>query len=118
VEVVLDPGPIPYAQIALFGDADLEHGLRHYGVEPEATTYRLIEIPLRAISDTQSMPFPQWRVQEPMLDAIDTGVQLPPLVVFRRPDGRGWGLLDGVNRAHAYLHRNIANTRAYELLAP
>ena len=118
MEVVLDPGPIPYAQIALFGDADLEHGLRHYGVEPEATTYRLIEIPLRAISDTQSMPFPQWRVQEPMLDAIDTGVQLPPLVVFRRPDGRGWGLLDGVNRAHAYLHRNIANTRAYELLAP
>jgi hypothetical protein len=53
---VLDPGPIPYAPIGLYGDPDLEHALTEEGLDPQATTYRLIEIPLSAINDTVSMP--------------------------------------------------------------
>jgi hypothetical protein len=58
-ETVLDPGPIPYALIGLYGDPDLEHALREEGLDPQATTYRLIEIPLSAINDTASMPRPR-----------------------------------------------------------
>jgi hypothetical protein len=58
-EVVLDAGPIPYTAMPLSGDPDLEHGLRHVGLEPMETSYRLIEIPLDAIGDVQSMP--RWR---------------------------------------------------------
>jgi hypothetical protein len=62
MEVVLDPGSIPYAQITLFRDADLSTAW-HYGVEPGATTYRLIEIPLRAIVTPNRRYFPS-AVQE------------------------------------------------------
>jgi hypothetical protein len=57
-ETVLDSGPIPYAGMALYGDPDLEHGLREDGFEPDETTYRLIEIPPTAVTDTASMPWP------------------------------------------------------------
>jgi hypothetical protein len=55
VEIVLEAGPIPYQEIPLHGDPDLEHGLRHAGFEPEATWYRFIEIPLDAIGDVRTM---------------------------------------------------------------
>ena len=114
MEIVLDPGPIPYAQIALAGDPDLEHGLRHYGVEPSTTTYRLIDIPVDAVSDARIMPYARWRPGA-MVEAVDAGVELPPIVVYRNRD-RSWSLLDGVNRTHAYLFRRVARTRAYELI--
>jgi hypothetical protein len=47
--VLIDPGPIPYRRIELFGDPDLDHGLRHVGLEPEETAYRLLEIPIEDI---------------------------------------------------------------------
>jgi hypothetical protein len=37
-ETVLDPGPLPYARIDLYGDPDLEHALREEGLDPQATT--------------------------------------------------------------------------------
>jgi hypothetical protein len=54
-ETMLDAGPMSYSEIALYGDADLEHGLRHAGFEPETTVYRLLEIPLAAAGETRTM---------------------------------------------------------------
>lgn len=44
---VLDQGPILHADIELCGDPDpdLEHALMDEGLDPEAATYWLIEIP-------------------------------------------------------------------------
>src|SRR3954454_415996 len=60
VERVLETGPIPYRSIVLCGDPDLEHGLRNRGVEPETTSYRLIELPVPSITDTVSVPHRVW----------------------------------------------------------
>jgi hypothetical protein len=116
MERVLDAGPIPYAEIDLYGDPDLEHGLRHYGVEPETSTYRLIEIPVASITDTASMPHRHW--DRAFVNLIRSGAELSPLVVFRNWRGPGWGLLDGVNRTNAFLHCGVERTRAYEVLQP
>lgn len=70
-ETVLAPGPIPYARIDLYGDPDLEHALREEGLDPQATTYRLIEIPLSSITDTASMPWP--KMGTVYVDAIRSG---------------------------------------------
>jgi hypothetical protein len=111
-ERVLDPGPIPYALIDLHGDPDLEHALREEGLDPQATAYRLIEIPLGAITDTASMP---WRrMGTAYVDALRSGQEFPPVVVFRNQ--RGWSLLDGVNRTHAHWVLGTASIRAYDLL--
>jgi hypothetical protein len=114
VEQILDPGPIPYAEIVLYGDPDLESGLRHYGVEPGASSYRLIEIPIASITDTTSMPHRIW--DHAFVDLVRSGVELPPIVVFRSWGGSGWGLLDGVGRTHAFLACGVQRTRAYEVI--
>lgn len=111
-QTVLDPGPIPYAAIDLYGDPDLEHALREEGLDPQETSYRLIEIPLSSIHDTASMPWP--RMGMAYVDAIRSGTEFPPVVVFRRE--RSWWLLDGVNRTHAHWVPGTASIRAYELL--
>jgi hypothetical protein len=115
-ERVLDPGPIPYSEIALHGDPDLEHELEGYGADPAATSYRLIEIPTASISDTDSMPRRAWN--RSIAEAIRSGVELPPVVVFRHRETSRWGLLDGVNRTNAYVGLGVALVRAYELLEP
>jgi hypothetical protein len=109
---VLDPGPIPYARIDLYGDPDLEHALREEGIDPQATTYRLIEIPLSSIVGIASMPW--GRMGTAYVDALQAGQQFPPIVVFR--DQHGWQLLDGVNRTHAHWVLGTARIRAYDLL--
>jgi len=111
-ERVLDPGPIAYTDIDLYGDPDLEHALRQEGLDPQTTTYRLIEIPLTSINDTSTMPWP--RMSTIYVDAVKAGQQFPPIVVFR--GRRGWWLLDGVNRTQAYYVLGIGTVRAYELL--
>jgi hypothetical protein len=110
-ETVLDPGPIPYAEISLKGDADLEHALIETGLKPEETSYRLIEIPLGAITDTASMP---WLTSAAYVDAMNAGQEFRPIVVMR--NRRGWSLLDGCHRTHAYLKLGKSSVRAYELL--
>ena len=109
---VLDPGPIPYAAMALYGDVDLEHGLRHAGFEPSETAYRLIDIPVALIIDARDMPRP--RLGQGLADAIAGGLVLPPIVVIRR--GAHWWLIDGVNRTNAHVVLGRARIRAYELL--
>lgn len=111
-ETVIDPGPIPYARIDLYGDPDLEHALREEGLHPQATSYRLIEIPLSSITDTASMPWP--RMGTAYLNAIRSGQEFPPIVVLRRQ--HGWSLLDGVNRTHAHWVLGTVTIRAYELV--
>ena len=113
---VLDPGPIPYARIALHGDPDLEHALREEGLDPARTTYRLIEIPVAGITGTQSMPDRLWN--RGFADVIRAGGQLPPLVVFPIRPGESWGLLDGVNRTNALVACEVERARAYELIDP
>jgi hypothetical protein len=94
VEIVLDAGPIPYQAMPLQGDPDLEHGLRHVGLEPRATSYRLIEIPLDSIGDVRSMP--NWQnMGSAYINKMRAGVEVAPIVVM--PSRRGWTLLDGVN---------------------
>jgi hypothetical protein len=113
VETVLDAGPIPYSDILLFGDPDLEHGLRHVGLEPMETSYRLIEIPLTAIGDVQGMS--RWQsMGRSYIDRVREGVEFPPLVVM--PTSSGWTLLDGVNRAYAYWTLGQKRVVAYDLI--
>lgn len=109
---MLDPGPIPYALIDLYGDPDLELALREEGLDPQATTYRLIEIPLSAITDTASMP--GRRMGTAHVDALRSGQEFPPVVVLRNQGG--WSLLDGVNRTPAHWVVETASIRAYDLL--
>lgn len=111
-ETVIDPGPIPYASIALYGDSDLEHALREEGLNPQATTYRLIEIPLSLI-DAVRMTWPR-TMGTAYVDAIRAGQEFPPVAVSRNQ--HGWSLLDGVNRAHANWVLGTERIRAYELL--
>jgi hypothetical protein len=112
---VLDAGPIPYREIELFGDPDLEHGLRHMGLEPDSTAYRLVELPVSSILDTHSMPNWRW-ASESMVEVMRNGVRLPPIVVFRA--GNGWLLIDGINRTYAAWRLGIASLLSYELIGP
>jgi hypothetical protein len=114
MERVLAAGPIAYRDIELHGDPDLEHALRHYGVEPGDSTYRLIELPVASITDTAAMPHRLW--DRGLIDVIRSGTELPPIVVFRNWRGPGWGLLDGVNRTNAFLACDVRVVRAYEVL--
>jgi len=111
-ETVIDPGPIPYARIDLYGDPDLEQALREEGLDPEATSYRLIEIPLSSIDIVRTTAW--GRKGTAYIDAIKAGQQFPPIVVFRGQ--HSWNLLDGVNRTHAHWVLGTASIRASDLL--
>jgi hypothetical protein len=104
----------PYRKIALFGDLSLEQGLRHFGVEPSDTSYRLIEVPVAQITDSASMPYRVW--DRSIAAAMQNGVEFPPLVVFRNWKSEGWSLLDGANRTNAYVALGIQTAQAYELI--
>jgi hypothetical protein len=113
VEVVLEPGPINYRDMALYGDKDLEQGLMRVGLKPESTTFRVIEIPLLAIGDVRGMP--RWRhPPRDFVDKVQTGAEFPPIVVM--PTSSGWTLLDGVTRAYAYWFLGWETVRAYDLI--
>jgi hypothetical protein len=62
------------------------------------------------------MPHRLW--DRNLLAAIASGVELPPVVVFRHNNNAGWGLLDGVNRTNAFVASGTETTLAYELLHP
>jgi hypothetical protein len=111
--VLIDPGPIPYRRIELFGDPDLEHGLRHMGLEPAETAYRLLEIPIEDIGETRSMA--SWTGTSLLvIEAMKQGHEFPPIVIFRT--ALGWTLIDGVNRSYAAWHLGVTTIRAYELI--
>jgi len=109
---VLDPGPIPYDRIELFGDLDLEHGLRQLDREPGGTAYRLVNLRIEEISDSLRMPWARYGSE--IVTALEAGAVLPPIVVYAHASG--FGLIDGVNRTNAYVVLRRATIRAYELL--
>jgi hypothetical protein len=111
---VLDGGQIPYAKIARFGDLSLEQALSHIGVEPSQSSYRLLEVALKEIADTASMPDRLW--DRSIAVALQRGVEFAPLVVLRNWTGGGWSLLDGANRANAYVALGVDTAQAYELI--
>jgi hypothetical protein len=53
--MVIDPGPIPHAEIRRYDDADLETGLQQAGVDPETATMFWTNSPSAA---TSSRPAP------------------------------------------------------------
>ena len=110
---MLDPGPILYRDMPLYGDVDLEHGLLHAGFDPATTSYRLIEIPLAAIADVKTLAT-RPPVGEFYVKALRDGHNVPPVVILRLASG--WTLIDGVNRTHARWSLGMSHVQAYELL--
>jgi hypothetical protein len=114
--VVLDPGPIPLASIERFDDPDVDTALDHDGIDPISAAFRLVEV---AITDLQDI---QWLRRRPkehatyMLDSLRSGASLPPIVIVSTARDGVFGLLDGVNRAHAHWLLDRPTIRAYELI--
>jgi len=111
---ILDPGPIPHAEIERFDDPDIEAALKHEGCNPDRVTYRLVEIALDELYDTRWFPGPRpWDTS--MVDALTGGASLPPVIVIAGREG-GYGLIDGLNRTYAHWVLRRSTIRAYELL--
>jgi len=117
--VVLDQGPIPFEEIERFDDPDLETALDHDGADPETASFRLVEI---ALDDLQDFEWLQRRPRERstsyVVEAFGRGERLPPVVITPTARNGVFGLLDGLNRAHASLLLGRTTIRAYELLRP
>jgi hypothetical protein len=110
---VVDPGPIPHAEIERYDDPDVETGLEQAGLDPDAATYRLVEIALEDVEDTKWFPGPvPWG--DEMVNALRLGAIFPPIVVVAK--GEGYGLIDGLNRTYAHWVLRRPVIRAYELL--
>lgn len=111
---VIDAGPIRHADIERFDDSDLESGLEGAGHDTAHAEYRLIEVDVSEIEDTTSFPL-QW-TPTTTVEALQRGDALPPVVVVRTDRGRGFGLIDGLNRVYAHWLVGPSTMRAYELL--
>jgi hypothetical protein len=74
----------------------------------------LIEVDVDELEDTAHFPF-SWEPTR-MLAALRRGQALPPIVVVQTDRGRGFGLIDGLNRAYAHWLAGKPTMRAYELL--
>ena len=110
--MLIDPAPIPYRRIELFGDPDLEHGLRHLGLNPRRRHTGMLEIPIENIGETRSTA--SWTgTSRPVIEAMKQGHEFPHIVVFRT--AVGWNLIDGLNRSDAAWHLGLTAIRAYEL---
>ena len=112
--VVLDAGPIPHSELVRFDDPDIETGLENCGRSADGAVYRMIEISIEDLEDTHSFPF-KWRPTT-IIDALNRGETLPPIVVVQTDRGHGYGLIDGLNRTYAHWLTNRPTIRAYELL--
>lgn len=51
-----------------------------------------------------------------MIESLQRGEDVPPTVVVETDRGRGFGLLDGLNRTYAHWRIGRPTMRAYELL--
>lgn len=111
---VIDNGPIPHAEIERYDDADIETGLEHSGCDAEHAQYRLVELEVGEIEDSSSFPH-EWEPTH-MVEALSRGENLPPIVVIESDRGRGFGLIDGLNRTYAHWLTRRPTIRAYELL--
>jgi hypothetical protein len=111
---VIDAGPVRHAEIERYNDPDIETGLERAGHDFEHAEYRLIEVDVSEIEDTASFPL-RWTPTKAM-DAVQRGDLLPPVVIVQTDRGRGFGLIDGLNRTYAHWLVGCPTLRAYELL--
>jgi hypothetical protein len=114
--VVLDPGPIPLASIERFDDPDVDTALEHDGIDLSTATFRLVEV---GITDLQDLQWLRRRPEERaghMVDSLRAGASLPPIVIVPTSRDGVFGLLDGLNRAHAHWLLDRPTIRAYELI--
>lgn len=63
------------------------------------------------------IPAESGRFGTSMTEALLRGEEFPPVVVVRNNRGRGFGLIDGLNRVHAHWAAGRESMRAYELLS-
>jgi hypothetical protein len=114
--VVLDEGPIPLASIERFDDPEVDTALDHEGIERDSATFRLVEI---AVADLQDV---DWLRRRPegqaayITESLRRGETLPPIVIVPTRREGVFGLLDGLNRAHAHWLLGRPTIRAYELI--
>jgi hypothetical protein len=116
VATVLDPGPIPHDALIRFDDPDVETGLEQSGHSHEGAQYRLLQLDLSELEDMRWIPGDAARFGTSMSETLARGEELPPVVVVRTDRGRGFGLIDGLNRTHAHWAAGRESIRAYELL--
>jgi hypothetical protein len=111
---VLQAGPIAHADIERYDDPDIETGLEHCGHDTTKTSYRLIELEIGELEDAARFPF-DWEPTT-ILEALARGENVPPIVVIATDRGRGYGLVDGLNRTYAHWLSGRPTIRAYEVL--
>lgn len=111
---VIDGGPIRHADIERYDDPDVETGLEQAGYGIESAEYRLIELDVSEIESTASFPF-DWTPTQ-LLATVRRGESVPLVVVVRTDRGRGFGLIDGLNRTYAHWLAGRPTMQAYELL--
>jgi hypothetical protein len=114
--VVLDAGPILHDKLIRFEDPDIKTGLEQSGHSSEGARNRLLQIDLSELEDMRWIPGDASRFGPSMTEALARGEEFPPVVVVRTNRGRGFGLIDGLNRTHAHWAAGRESIRAYELL--
>jgi len=110
---VIDGGPIAHVDIERYDDSDIETGLAHSGHDSGHSVYRLLEIDVGEIEDSASFPY-EWKPTQ-MVEALRRGETFPPIVIVETDRGRGFGLIDGLNRTYAHWLAVRPTIRAYEL---
>jgi hypothetical protein len=110
---IIEEGPIPYRSIALYGDPDLEHGLRQAGYKPQATDFRVIEAEVVQIDTVASFRTMRHK-PESLIEVVRSGVQLPPIVVVNT--AHRFVLVDGLHRTYAAWALGQSTIEAYELM--
>jgi hypothetical protein len=113
---VLDPGPISHDELIRYDDPDIETGLEQSGHDSKGATYRLLQLDLDELEEMRWVPDEAARFGTSMTEALRRGEELPPIVVVRTNRGRGFGLIDGLNRTHAHWAAGRESIQAYELL--
>jgi len=113
---ILDEGPIPLAGIERFDDPDVDTALDHEGVDRDTVAFRLVEI---AVTDLQDIGWLRRRPEGQaayITESLRRGAALPPIVIVPTTREGVFGVLDGMNRAHAHWLLRRPTIRAYELI--
>jgi len=113
---VLDPGPIAHTSLIRYDDPDIETGLDNRGHKIESASYRLVEVDLDDLEDMGWIPSEPQQFGTSMTESVKRYEDLPPVVIVRTDRGRGFGLIDGLNRVHAHWAAGRSTIRAYELM--
>jgi hypothetical protein len=114
--VVLDEGPILHADIERYDDPGLDYSVMDFGASLDSAVYRLLLVDIANILETRGFAHRRLAVRQDIVNALNRGEGVPPIVVYRTSDNPDvFGLLDGVNRTFAHWSIGIPTIRAYEL---